>query len=267
MSSDFSTKKINNVKVGKVPTKGDADTRPIKGSKLFSELYSNIFLCAKKKKGKTSVLYNTVKHCCGPDTRIIAFCSTLYKDASWETIKDWAEHKGIAFVGHTSLKDDNGVDMLQELVDGLSRKPEEEKKAKSFFDSDSEDEDEPRRRKYRAPEYLIILDDLSTELKQASVTALLKKNRHFKAKIIISSQYLNDLKPEARKQIDNFILFEGHSFQKIEDIYRDADISIPIDEFWRVYKFATDRKYSFLYIDCTTGEFRKNFNELIHVEE
>jgi hypothetical protein len=94
---------------------------------------------------------------------------------------------------------------------------------------------------------------------------LLKKNRHFRSKILISSQHLNDLLPEGRKQIDYFILFRGHPMKKIEEIHRDADISIPLDEFYRVYKFATEEPYSFLYVDSASGEFRRNFNTLIEL--
>ena len=41
---------------------------------------------------------------------------------------------------------------------------------------------------YQAPEYIIIFDDLSSELKSQSLLTLLRKNRHFKTKLIISSQ-------------------------------------------------------------------------------
>lgn len=64
-------------------------------------------------------------------------------------------------------------------------------------------EDEPKEKKkkskkskYLAPEYMIIFDDLSSELKSRSLLSLLKFNRHFKAKLIISSQWLHDLLPE-----------------------------------------------------------------------
>ena len=126
---------------------------------------------------------------------------------------------------------------------------------KNILDSDDEDEEKPRKEKLRSPEHIIILDDLSTELKNKSITALLKKNRHFKAKIIISSQYLNDLLPESRKQLDYFILFRGHPKKKVEEIHRDCDASIPLDEFYDMYKFATEEPYSFLYVDCVDGAF------------
>jgi hypothetical protein len=50
---------------------------------------------------------------------------------------------------------------------------------------------------------------------------LLKWNRHYKAKVIISSQWLHDLLPESRKQIDLFLIFKGFPAKKLAEIYKD----------------------------------------------
>ena len=259
-----SVQKINNEVVREVPLLEEKDERPIKGSNLFAEIYANIFLCAKKKSGKTSVIYKTLKKCCGTKTKVVAFCSTLYKDPSWATIQAWAKHKGIPFVGYTSLKNDDGTDLLDQLIQELQQQePKPEDRIKSILDDEEEEKEKPP--KYRSPEYVIVLDDLANELKSTSITTLLKKNRHFRCKILLSSQYLNDLLPSARKQLDYFILFRGHPRSKIDEIHRDADVSIPADQFHQVYKFATQEPYSFLYVDCTLGTFRRNFNTLIRL--
>ena len=261
----FSVQKINNEVVKEVPLLEPKDTRPIKGQNLFAEIFANIYCVAKKKSGKTSVEYKILKRCCGPKTKIIAFCSTLNKDPSWATIRAWAEHKQIPFEGYTSIKDDNGVDLLDQLVQSLQEKASiDPERVRGLLDEEEEEDDE-KPSKYRSPEYVIVFDDLANELKNSSITTLLKKNRHFRCKVILSSQYLNDLPPAARKQLDYWILFKGHPKPKIEDIHRDADVSISVDQFWEVYKFATQEPYSFLYIDCANGMFRRNFNTLIKV--
>ena len=262
----------------------ESDNRPIKGEDLFSELYSNIFLCAKKKSGKTVVLSKCIKECIGKKTKIIAFVSTLYKDDTWKAIRDYCKKKKIDFEGHTSLMEE-GVDQLSELVDRLQNEAQDDEEEKEMDsrvsslerklgmcdiqfdgDSDEEDDDLPKKKeKYLAPEYLIILDDLSNELKSRSLVTLLKKNRHFKAKILISSQYLNDLLPESRKQMDVFLVFRGQPRKKIDEIHRDADVNVDPEEFYDIYKFATEKDYSFLYIDTKTSEFRRNFNFQIEV--
>ena len=261
----FAVKKLNNEVVGAIPLKEPKDTRPVKGWKLFPEMNANIFLCAKKKSGKTSTIYKILQKCCGKDTKIIVFCATLHKDKSWIAIREWAEERGLVFVGHESIKDDEGVDQLQLLINELQAKVDDTEDEKSIFDSDSEDEEPKRKPKYQSPEYIFILDDLSTELKSNSIPRLLKVNRHFLSKTIISSQWLNDLHPMSRKQQDYLILFRGHPEKKLVEIHRDANISIPIEEFWKVYKFATEKPFSFLYVDCTTGEFRRNFTDMIEL--
>jgi hypothetical protein len=259
-------KKINNETVSAVPMIGGSDQRPVKGANLFSEPYCNCFLCAKKKSGKSSVLFKIVKDCSVKGiTKVLAFCSTVHKDNVWIQMAAMCKKRGILFEGHTSLKQ-GGVDLLEEFLDGETQPDETEeemskpKKNILMLDSDSDSNSTPRKSKYLAPETIIILDDLSTELKSKSVERLLKMNRHIRSKVLISSQYLNDLKPESRKQMDYFIIFGSQNKEKLITLYKDADIGISFDEFEKLYKIATDEKYSFLYIDTRNDKFRKNFS-------
>ena len=89
----------------------------------------------------------------------------------------------------------------------------------------------------------------------------MKKSRHYKASILLSSQYYLDIKPECRKQIDVFLLYKGQTEQKLEAIYDDADLSIEYDEFKQLYNDATKEPYSFLYVDTRNDEFRENYNK------
>ena len=272
----FVTKKINNEKVRDIKRKADKDTRPVRGWELFLELYCNIFLCARKKVGKTLATFKILKKCAGPKTKIVVFCATLHKDDTWKEIEAWAKKKGLPFLAYTSIEDDEGKDRLKQLVKELENDEEEQTagmrsqdKTHNFLDSDSESEDEEEKEKYQSPEYIFVLDDLADELHRRSLTTFLKKHRHFKAKIIVSSQHLNDLLPQARRQLDYWILFRGHPEGKVDEIHRSADLAIPKDEFYEMYKFATEEPFSFLYIDTTSGSskasgsFRRNFDTLI----
>jgi hypothetical protein len=281
MSEQFTTKRINNVKVKKVKLDSDDDTRPVRGADLFPEVYANVFLCARKKSGKTCTIAKIIKECAGKRTKIIAFVSTIDKDATWKAIRKSCKDKGIDFEAHTSLKED-GIDLLDELVEKLASEAKqiaeeesldervkklERKLCPLLMDGDEEEEEQvERKEKYRSPEYIIILDDLSTELKSKSLVGLLKKNRHFKAKIIVSSQYLNDLLPESRKQLDYFLVWGGESKKKMEEIHSNADVRLEFEEFIDVYKFATEKPFSFLYIDRHDCHFRTNFNDLIQLK-
>ncbi len=67
----------------------------------------------------------------------------------------------------------------EELVGwGKLDKPVEEKK----------EERKERKPKKLGSEYIFILDDLGSDLRHASITQLCKVSRHYKAKLIFSSQ-------------------------------------------------------------------------------
>ena len=273
----YRVKKINDVVVK--PPKAlldNQDNRPVKGAKMIAEPYANIFLCARKKSGKTVTIHNILKNCVGRDSTVVFFCSTLYKDPVYRNMMKMLKDNGINFIGYTSLKEGD-IDHLNDLVDCLEMKAQEEfdlddepKTSKrdlchALFDSDDEEDDEPKKRKtkYLAPEYIIILDDLADELKSKSLVTLLKKNRHWKMKIIIASQWLNDLLPECRKQLDYILIFKNIPDKKLEEIHTGCNLAIDFEEFVKIYKWATQPQYSFLYIDCINDQFRRNFNMLI----
>jgi hypothetical protein len=268
------TQKINNVKCSQIPTKGDEDKRPIKGHEIIPELYANIGLFGKKKKGKTTAIFNIIKRCAGRDTSVIAFVSTIHKDAGWIGIKDYCESKGLPFIGYTSLKDDDGIDQLGALVKHLQTEN---------VDDDSKEEPAPpplrlpclpapgmepatetkkqRKTPYQAPEYIIILDDLADELKSPSVSTLLKKNRHFKFKMIISSQWLNDLPPMGLGMMSVVCIFNGFSVEKLEELRGKLRLPVTEEEFASMYKDATSIPYGFLYIDTDSNQYRSKFDK------
>lgn len=266
-------RRINDEEVKAIPLLVEKDTRPVKGSKLFPEIYANICLCARKKSGKTSVLAKIIKECVGKNTTIIVFCSTLHKDANWLSIQKYCEVHKINFIGYTSLVEGN-VNHLQDFVDvetakakarflaestASEPKPVEIVKFEIELGEGGEPSKKEKRSKFQSPEYIIIFDDLSGEIKNNSLIELLKKNRHFYAKVIVSSQYLNDLKPESRKMMDYLLVFKGQPEKKLDEIHRDFDISIPPEQFYDIYKIATEADYSFLYVDRHENSFRSNF--------
>lgn len=318
-------KKINNETITPLRIAGASDTRPVLGQNLFPEVYSNIYLCARKKSGKTVVIQKIVKECAGRNTTVLAFCSTVNKDSNWIAIKKWCNKHHIAFEGFPSIKE-HKVDFLDSFLhrledeaceDELGGDESEEEtrgssstyrgggaKVKNFFggkkeaaDYDSMESDESsesdddrmfdtrgaskeqtmqerrlfdkrnrtsivKKDPYQAPEFILIFDDLSHELKLPSLVALLKKNRHYKLKVILSSQYLNDLKPESIKQMDYTLLFKGQSDDKLEKIIRDCDLAVDLPTLKTLYEDATKEPFGFLYIDIRNDCFRKAFDKM-----
>lgn len=257
---------INKVKVNPIKLP-QLEKQNVRGYDMFPEIYSNIFLCAKKKSGKTSTIYNILKKCADKRTTVYVFCSTCNKDANWREIKKYLDDKEIMNEFYLSLREDN-KDHLGLLIDKLQHEPSDKE--------ESEEEPEPqilnydddsitlrikkRKPKLISPKYIIIFDDLSLELKDPNINHLLKTNRHYKAKVLISTQYLNDLLPMARRQIDVYLLWGGLNEQKLKEIYANADLDIEYEFFLSLYYDATIDKYNFFYIDTNNG-YRKNFNQ------
>ena len=99
----ISLKQINNQLVRPIPIPNE-DKRPIKGYDICKEIYSNIFICAKKKSGKTSALFKILKECSNKHTVIVVFCSTLYKDSTWVEICKFFQKKGYDLRLFTSIR-------------------------------------------------------------------------------------------------------------------------------------------------------------------
>lgn len=150
----ISIKKINNEIVHPVKyIDEEEDNRPIRGYQLFTELTPNVFCLAKKKSGKSSVVYKIVKGCATTDTTVIVFCSTVDKDKVHKSIRAYCKSKHIPYMKYTSMKED-GIDILDALVKDLQEKAkideesesEEEPKKLVLFESSDEEEDKPRKR-------------------------------------------------------------------------------------------------------------------------
>jgi len=250
--------KINQEKVKPIPLEVIPKDK-IKGSCLFENIYANIFIVARKKSGKTSVIFKIIKSCTGKKTKFFIFSSTIHKDATWIHIVKFLRKRNNEVHTYTSIKE-GGNDELFEILKSLQVEDKEEEKPKPNLLFPQEKDKKDKKENKISAEHLFIFDDIGSELALASVTELLKTNRHYLSKCIISSQHVNDLKPAARKQIDYWLLFKGHKEEKLEIIYKDADINIPFELFHQLYLDATKEKYNFLYIDTNDMSFRKNFN-------
>jgi len=236
-------KKINNVKV-KLPDNVNCnfDVKKVKGKELFEEPYANIYICAKKKSGKSTVIDNIIKKCIDKDTRIYIFCSTVHKDVSWLATKKWLDENDIYYETHQSLKDTDGTDILKEIMNDLTLEDEDEEEKQPKMsaikvDNDEDEDEKPRKKRKIVCENMFIFDDISSEIKtNKSVKSLLKQNRHTKSKVIISSQYVNDLPPESRLQMDYWLIFKGIKEDKLEIIYKDSDTNIDYEKFIELYE-------------------------------
>ena len=110
-------------------------------------------------------------------------------------------------------------------------------------------ERKPRKPKRLAPEYVFIFDDLGSDLRHASITQLFKTSRHYKAKVIVSSQYIHDLWNACIKNLDYTLIFKSFSREKLLVLFEALDLSIEFELFEQFYLDATAQPFNFLYVD------------------
>jgi hypothetical protein len=243
------TKKINDVQV--IPIKGvQHGFGRFRSEELFKSPYCNIGIFSSKNRGKTTLINTIIWKSIDKNTKVHIFCSTIEKDPSWIAISEKLAQKGIDVFTYSSIfpesKDDVG------LADIFASKKEEED------DKDSKDE----KRKVIAPELLIIFDDMPVEeLRHKLVYNILKKNRHYKAQIIISSQYGLDINANSRKQVDYWLLLGGLQESMLKNIYNSGGFSMSFEIFMKMYKQATREQYGFLMASSIFEDYRINFSE------
>jgi hypothetical protein len=220
-------------------------------------------------------------------TTVMVFSQTLYTDPAWKSIRERCERKHIPFVGFTSIIDrDDGipVNILETWISDLrerhrkecepSDSEEEEQAGGSQLASmmfgehkedepEEDDEEKPRKSRkasrYQYPEYLLVFDDIASELKANILAQLVKTGRHYKMKIVISTQWYADIRPEIRKNINEFLLFHSIPDKQLQEIHKGSSSNLPLEVFSQLYHIATEEPHSFFFVG--DGEdYRINFN-------
>lgn len=289
--------KINNFKI-KPLINADRPIEAIGGGKLIPEPYSNIFIVGKKASGKTTILYNLLKNCVNKHTTVIIFSSTINRDKTWDDILKMLEKKKCMVEKFIDFKNEEDGEILKDMIEQLKQvnPMEDEKKITDkdgepiepdvkpprvyfgFVDEIKEKEKEEKRKekeklkevkaekkKKLYPKYVFVMDDMGDQMRIPVVAQLLKTNRHFLSKVIVSTQSLTDLAPSSRKQTDFCLCSHSLSPDKLKNLYHDLDISNTFEEFEHIYKKATEKPYCFLWIDVKRNKFRINFDTSIEI--
>ena len=294
--------KINNVQVKPMKIKNKLD-RPAKGHDMFTNPYSNVFILSRKNSGKSCLISNIIQKCCRKDfTTVVVFSNTIHKDPTWIALKKWCKKKGLDFVGHTSIRytDSNGSkkDALNDLLkedrevgdeEELDSEESKSEDQSSYSSEESMSEpDEPQHFNFGtrpnkpikfikdapstkieyptiAPRLFIVFDDISSDLKLPSVQELIKQNRHYESMCCFSSQHIKDLLPSCHENADAYCLFSGLNEDALEKIKKDASLNVSLDTLMKMYKKATEKKYSFFYIDVRNDQFRICFDRKFNI--
>lgn len=276
----ISEKTLNNITVKPLVNANQLDETKIKGGKLIPEVAPVVYICSRRKSGKTSVLAEILRKTTDKKTTFWLFVPTHRIDPSWIQIIEILRDRGNTVNVFDSFMEGK-TNILDEIIADLSS-PEEEEKDSPAMTLQSittiqpkivfpgSEEKEKRKYDYKpkksAPVHCFVVDDNSNELKNPALLSLCKKNRHLKASVYISSQYCNDLLPQTLKQVSFAILFRSHTRDKLEHIHKMLDLSIDLNKFFHIYDYATEAPFNFLYIDMKNQTFRKNFNKELNYD-
>jgi hypothetical protein len=279
MSSAVSSELI--VKPVEIPNQKKSK-KPL-GYNLFPDLYSSIYICAGTKSGKTTLINHILEYCIDERTTVYIYCPTVEIDPTYEHIIKQLDKRGIKAIVNMHYLDEKDNNLLEEHIKPLY-KPDDDEPAEVvgrgpmigkrivngavvevYQQLPDNEAKPPKQKKYSAPKNLFLFDDLAEDMRSPIVYKLLSKQRHFKAKTIISTQSVKDLHPKAIKQLFYCIVFGGQTDKVLEDLYNALAMrAVTLDQFMKYYKTATQKKYDFLYIDIRRVIFKHNFTDVLY---
>lgn len=234
--------------------------KPLYWEDVISEQYPNIAIMAKKKSGKSTVVFHMLNKLIDPESQIIIFCPSYFKDETYIHGIEALEERGFNVICHATTEPLK--DLMEEIDESLQ--PQSggsmlELQAKMFGGKKEEEKKEP---KYRTRPYIFVFDDLGTDLRNRDIEQLIIKNRHYRSTCIYSFHKSTHITPTMRNSMDYILLFARIPEDDLEKFFKDADIPATWEEFINAYQMATREKYSFLFVDMAgpaDKRFRINF--------
>lgn len=252
-----------------------------KGRELQPILYSNTLLIARKRSGKTTLLYHCIKHMIDERSKLIVFCATHNKDDVWLAIKKYLKRRKIQSEFYYNLDDFTDIIARIEQQEDIEKAEEENVNTHRLVPlqiplvrhpelPDPLDDEE----KIKLPEdfpavprYMIIMDDIGLNEARNHIFFLAKKNRHLKCKFFVSLQDSLQIKPSVLMQFDYLYLFKGLESDYIKRLHGNVSMGITLDVFEKLYRLVTSMDHMFLNIHLATNEFFMNFEKIEPAQE
>lgn len=254
-----------------------------RGKAIFPD--RRYFVCsilAKRRSGKTCLLYSLLKHFVTKNCIVLFFCASINKDPTYLALKDYLQSKGIPYQANSHFIEDevNFIDAFMKKAEEADEDDEEKTEGsengpksdcQKMFEAqmsgmhpqeiaielEKEQGDEKKPKKKQPTEYIICFDDLSSDLRHPSLQKLCKNSQHYRCKILMSSQAITDLHPAVHSQIDYCCLFGRFNKKSLSQIYERLQPPESPEVFEYVYKDTTSAPYQFLTIDRNQDHYRK----------
>jgi len=129
-----------------------------------------------------------------------------------------------------------------------------------------DDECKKNDKKPRTRNMLLILDDVTAQLKdkenQKLLIELSTNRRHLHLSIILISQYLRAIPRAVRSQTTNLVYFKPAN-ELDNNIVRDEYINLPRETFNNLMRFTFKNQHDFLFIDKNNETYYKNLQKII----
>ena len=276
--------KVNNVKIEVPQIKKKKDN--FKGDHIFDIEYFCLTILGKRKSGKTVLIYNLLKNFLTKKMIVLFFVPTFHKDDTYEPIRNMLKKMKITYEAYSSFVED-GINILETFMDvnnGYGKDKEQKEQNKDAppelkdiepckFYSEQEKKEmkkKKRKKKDQPPEYFIVTDDNSGYLRKPEILKLIKNSRHFKTKIVISTQAVSDVHPHVFAQMDYLALFKDFNEDSLDFLYSKLQLRATLEEFKVLYHFVTGAKTkeekdkrNFILINLPTETYYINLNKKI----
>ena len=245
-----------------VPTIVPSKTKQynIKQSKLdvVPKLPFKSIICAPSNSGKTVLITNLIEHVYKDCfERVYIISPSISVDDSWRSTKKYLDNS--ITVG------ENEPSLYQETFN--------EATVNSIMDTQKKLTDHIKKNKdsNRLYSILIVLDDVADDTSQRNSKALKSlfvNGRHRHINIILSSQKGSLLNPVARVHADSIYVFKLRNYQDLEMLLIEFSALVnDKKEMLEIYRKATEKPYSFLYINLKgQPRFYINFQQEIILE-
>ncbi len=239
-------------------------------------------ILAKRRSGKTTLIYNLIKQFATKNTIVMFYVPTFWKDDVYESIRKYLQKKKILYMDYGDIKE-NGVNNIEIFLEENKKDKEELRETEPEesqednvqvclpckFEARKPSEKKPKKEKKEEVklEYMFIFDDMSQSLRDKWVSVLCKNSNHYRAKIILSSQSIKDLTPQTHAQLDYCILFKGFNDDSLDAFYERIEPNVSLEEFKNIYhritSITTKGMNHFLLYDRANNIFRDNLSHQV----
>lgn len=251
---------------------------------------------APKGSGKTTTIVNLLRMYKGYFNKILVFSPTVKSDEKW----DYAKRQKLT-VPNLPLKallkkmveknkkvkglverNTGNASELQKIVDRIEEHTPEIGEENFYEDYDDDEfkslmkeqddmiaflkeHDYP---KYLADRILIIFDDLvgSDLFKSRFFKGFNTRHRHYSVSAIMVTQSYKEIQKTIRTQWSGLLVYEIGNEQEIFVIYEEYSMGLNFKEWLEVYRYCTDKDYSFMFINFQKPKnerIMRNFEEVV----